>query len=227
MAGKAIAVESGDGFEGRVWEALKKLFGESEEFEFEEDSKPLAIGSGGRHSVGRRGILKQHGKPRGYICSKHDMYNFMAQSYVEEHPEEYDLIGQANKRNVAERKSELKTVLSKNFEPDLAFFDYERKAIVIVEMKTQTKEGSVDEKLETLDFKRRQYKRLAAYCSFPRVEFNWALDSKFLEPKYDNVKSYLYARDSYFEVGEVSLALLGLTARLPHYKDPRDTHHYL
>lgn len=226
MAGKAVAVESGDGFEGRVWEALKKLFAESEEFEFEEDLKPLSIGSKGRHSVVRRGIVTQRGKTRGYICSKDDMYNFMAQLYVEEHPEEYNLSEQVNRRSLRKRKSHMKTVLSKNFEPDLVFFDYENRTIVIVEMKTQSKDGSVDEKLETVDFKRRQYKRLAADSSFSNVEFNWVLDSKFLEPKYDNVKSYLYARDSYFEVGQVSLALLGLTTRLPHYRDPGDAHHY-
>jgi hypothetical protein len=203
MAGKRIAVGAGAGFEDRVWSGLKALIAESGVFNLEVNVGLTHFQSQGRHSSERRGLIYEKGKVRGYICSQNDFYNFMSQLYVSAPYGE-------GKLRLAKRH--LQSLLSKNLLPDMAFFDYETRTIVIVEMKTQTSEGSVDEKLETVHFKRRQYLKFAKEIDFKDVKFNWALDSKFAESRYDDVKEYLDEMGSYFEVGSVSLDLLCLQA---------------
>lgn len=201
MAGKRVAVAAGSGFEERVWTAIKNLISESAEFRFSEDSGMKYLKSEGQLSQVRRGLIYEGGSVRGFLCEKHDFYNFMSQLLLE---------GQYSKTDQLVEKTRLQSILSKNMLPDMAFFDYVKRTIVIVEMKTQTSGGSVDEKLETVHFKRQQYERLAEAVNFRHVRFNWALDAKFAEPTYDDVKRYLLKMNSYYEVGTVSLDLLCL-----------------
>ena len=159
------------------------------------------IKSDGQHSAERRGLVFEGNYIRGFLCAQNDFYNFMSQL----------LLGDVySKDDQVSAKRRLQSILSKNMLPDMAFFDYRNRSITIVEMKTQTSGGSVDEKLETVHFKRKQYQKLAAAIDFGEVNFNWALDAKFDEPTYDDVKRYLTEMNSYFEVGTVSLELLSL-----------------
>ena len=53
-----------------------------------------------------------------------------------------------------------KTILSKRLLPDECYYSFENSTLYIGEKKYQNGAGSVDEKLQTCDFKKRQYKRL-------------------------------------------------------------------
>lgn len=204
MAGKKLAVAAGAGFESRVWDAVKKLIRESGSLFFAEGAGLTLLKSQAAHSDSRRGFLYRTGssEPVGFICSQWDMYNFMSEKMAG------PTSTNTQKRMVKKR---LMSVLSKNLKPDLAFFDFDKETLFIVEMKTQSSEGSVDEKLETVHFKRRQYKTLALQIGYANVEFSWALDSKFGEKKYDDVRKYLCEMGSHFEVGAVSLDLIGFS----------------
>lgn len=57
-------------------------------------------------------------------------------------------------------------VVSKKLLPDEAFINNITRTIYIIEKKFQHRAGSVDEKLQTCDFKLKQYKKLANLVGF-------------------------------------------------------------
>jgi hypothetical protein len=203
MAGKKIAVEAGSGFENRVWDALKLLIQDSGSLFLREDSGLKHLKSQAKHAASRRGYVFKNGssEPQGFLCAQNDLYNFLSEMLA-------GIVSTSKQKK--DTKARIQSILSKNMRPDLAFFNLETNVLYIVEMKTQSSEGSVDEKLETVDFKRRQYQKLAAEIGFERVEFNWALDAKFGEKKYKDVMAYLDDMNSLAQVGKVSLELIGL-----------------
>ena len=81
--------------------------------------------------------------------------------------------------------------------------------LFIIECKHQEVAGSVDEKLQTCDFKKKQYKKLMAPANID-VEYIYLLDNWFTDPKYKDVLDYILSVgcDYYFEY--IPLARLGL-----------------
>jgi len=53
-----------------------------------------------------------------------------------------------------------RTLLSKKLLPDNAIFVISKNTLFVIEIKYQGVAGSVDEKLQTCDFKKKQYQRL-------------------------------------------------------------------
>lgn len=92
-------------------------------------------------------------------------------------------------------------IWSKELRPDQAMII--GNTINILEAKTQNGKGSVDEKLQTCDFKKKQFERLLE--PIYRVEYVYLLDDWFLDEKYRDVKAYInasgckyfFARQSY------------------------------
>ncbi len=81
--------------------------------------------------------------------------------------------------------------------------------LYIIECKHQQVPGSVDEKLQTCDFKRKQYKKLMAPANID-VEYVYLLSNWFRKPGYKDVLDYIQSVgcDYYFEY--IPLARLGL-----------------
>lgn len=93
--------------------------------------------------------------------------------------------------------------------PDDSIFVLNNNTLFIIECKHQEVAGSVDEKLQTCDFKKKQYKKLMAPANID-VEYIYLLDNWFTDPKYKDVLDYILSVgcDYYFEY--IPLARLGL-----------------
>jgi hypothetical protein len=80
--------------------------------------------------------------------------------------------------------------LSKRLLPDEAILATKSRVLTIVEKKYQQCNGSVDEKLQTCDFKRRQYERLLEDTGY-LVQYAYLLNDWFKQPSYRDVLEYI------------------------------------
>ena len=99
--------------------------------------------------------------------------------------------------------------ISKQLLPDDSLFVLLNNTLFIIECKHQEVAGSVDEKLQTCDFKKKQYKKLMASANID-VEYIYLLDNWFRNEKYKDVLDYIHSVgcDYYFEY--IPLHRLGL-----------------
>lgn len=102
--------------------------------------------------------------------------------------------------------------LSKRLEPDNALFVIVRDTLFIIEIKFQQVSGSVDEKLQTFDFKRKQYSKLVRDLGW-RVEYVYVLNDWFRDPVYRDTLDYIHSMNCHYLFNEVPLAWLGLPSR--------------
>lgn len=104
---------------------------------------------------------------------------------------------------------EWENYISKKLLPDDSIFVLLNNKLFIIECKHQEVAGSVDEKLQTCDFKKKQYKKLMAPANMD-VEYIYLLDNWFRDPKYKDVLDYIHSVgcDYYFEY--IPLNRLGL-----------------
>ena len=85
------------------------------------------------------------------------------------------------------------------------------RTLFIVEVKFQKIPGSVDEKLQTCDFKQRQYMKLVDGLGLT-VEYVYVLNDWFRDSRYSDVLEYIRSVDCHYVFGELPLAWLGLPA---------------
>lgn len=99
--------------------------------------------------------------------------------------------------------------ISKRLLPDDSIFVLLNNCLFIIECKHQEVAGSVDEKLQTCDFKKKEYKKLMSAANID-VEYIYLLDNWFRDPKYRDVLDYIQSVgcDYYFEY--IPLTRLGL-----------------
>ncbi|MCM1297476.1 MAG: hypothetical protein NC311_18210 [Muribaculaceae bacterium] len=99
--------------------------------------------------------------------------------------------------------------ISKKLLPDDSIFVLLNNILFIIECKHQEVAGSVDEKLQTCDFKKKEYKKLMAPANID-VEYIYLLDNWFKDRKYKDVLDYIQSVgcDYYFEY--IPLTRLGL-----------------
>ena len=93
--------------------------------------------------------------------------------------------------------------------PDDAILVIQSRTLFIVEVKFQKTPGSVDEKLQTCDFKRRQYMKLVDGLGLT-VEYVYVLNDWFRDPGYGDVLEYIRSVDCHYVFGELPLTWLGL-----------------
>lgn len=79
----------------------------------------------------------------------------------------------------------------------------------ILEIKTQHTVGSVDEKLQTYDYKKKQYQKLLFQLNM-EVEYIYILDEWFRQPKYKDVLDYVISVGCQYYFNYISLQKLGL-----------------
>ena len=99
--------------------------------------------------------------------------------------------------------------ISKKLLPDDSIFVLLNNTLFIIECKHQQVAGSVDEKLQTCDFKKKQYKKLMSPANID-VQYIYLLDEWFRNPRYKDVLDYIQSVgcDYYFEY--IPLTKLGL-----------------
>lgn len=102
-----------------------------------------------------------------------------------------------------------KKILSKRLLPDDALLVIVRETLFIIEVKYQEVAGSVDEKLQTCDFKRKQYMKLVGPVGL-KVEYVYVLNDWFKNPAYKDVLDYINSMGCHYRFGSLPLAWLGL-----------------
>jgi hypothetical protein len=120
---------------------------------------------------------------------KHDFYKFLDESGVD-----------------------WRNTLSKKLLSDDAMLVIIRETLFIIEVKYQQVAGSVDWKLQTCDFKRKQYVKLVASLGL-KVEYVYVLNDWFKHPSYKDVLDYINSVNCHYRFNELPLAWLGLPTK--------------
>lgn len=100
-------------------------------------------------------------------------------------------------------------MLSKQLLPDSALIVIVRETLFIIEIKYQQVAGSVDEKLQTCDFKRKQYQKLVKHLGL-KVEYVYVLNDWFKKPEYADTLDYIHSVNCHYKFNEIPLSWLGL-----------------
>lgn len=127
-----------------------------------------------------------NGKLVARAFKKHDFYSFLEENRIE-----------------------WKKIISKKLLPDDALLVIIRETLFIIEVKYQQVAGSVDEKLQTCDFKRKQYLKLVQSLGL-KVEYVYVLNDWFKNPSYKDVLDYINSVNCHYKFNELPLAWLGL-----------------
>ncbi|MGM9830656.1 MAG: hypothetical protein ACI3Z5_01400 [Paludibacteraceae bacterium] len=121
-----------------------------------------------------------------HVFKKHSFYNFLLAQGVD-----------------------WKKIISKQLLPDNAIYVIVNNTMFIIEVKHQEVAGSVDEKLQTCDFKKKQYQKLLAQLNM-EVEYVYILDDWFRDPKYKDVLDYIISVGCQYYFNYIPLQKLGL-----------------
>lgn len=115
-------------------------------------------------------------------------------------------------RFLEEEHVDWKRLISKRLLPDDALLVIVRETLFIIEVKYQQVTGSVDEKLQTCDFKRKQYLKLVSSLGV-KVEYVYVLSDWFRKPEYKDVLDYIHSVNCHYKFNELPLAWLGLPTK--------------
>jgi len=107
------------------------------------------------------------------------------------------------------QKIDYKKYLSKKLLPDEALYVIINNTLFVIEIKFQKVAGSVDEKLQTCDFKRKQYAKLMAPLNI-EVEYIYILSDWFKNPVYKDVLDYIISVGCQYYFEYLPLQKLGL-----------------
>lgn len=107
------------------------------------------------------------------------------------------------------KKIDWKKYLSKRLLPDDAIYVIKENTLFIIEVKYQEVSGSVDEKLQTCDFKRKQYLKLFSPLNI-EVEYIYVLSNWFRNPAYKDVLDYVISVDCHYYFEYLPLYKIGL-----------------
>ncbi len=112
-------------------------------------------------------------------------------------------------RFLATQEIDYKNYLSKKLLPDEALYVIVNNTLFVIEMKFQEVSGSVDEKLQTCDFKKKQYTKLMAPLNI-EVEYIYILSDWFRKPEYKDVLDYIISVGCHYHFQYLPLHELGL-----------------
>lgn len=112
-------------------------------------------------------------------------------------------------RFLEENNVKWKNIISKMILPDDSILVIVRETLFIIEVKYQEVSGSVDEKLQTCDFKKKQFTKLVAPLGL-LVEYVYVLNDWFKHPRYKDVLDYIVSVGCHYKFGEIPLSWLGL-----------------
>lgn len=103
-----------------------------------------------------------------------------------------------------------KKFISKRLLPDDAIFVITNNTFFILEIKFQEVAGSTDEKLQTCDFKIKQYRKLLSRLNV-EVEYIYILSDWFKKPEYKDVLDYIVSiKGCFYYFNYLPLRRLGL-----------------
>ena len=158
-------------------------------FEKEKDILELLSNTPGYSVEGN--VISYEGKEVARSYGKHNLYKFLATQGVK-----------------------WEEIISARLLPDEALYVIVNNTMYILELKFQETPGSVDEKLQTCDFKKKQYQRLFAPLNY-EVEYVYILSDWFKDLKYKDVLSYINSVGCHYYFGYLPLQKLGLPVPEP------------
>ncbi len=113
------------------------------------------------------------------------------------------------KKLLVANKIDYKQYISKKLLPDDAILIYSTSTLYIIEKKFQHGAGSVDEKLQTCDFKKKQYTKLLSPLNI-KIEYCYFLSDWFRREEYNDVKEYITDVGCYYFFDNIPLSFLNL-----------------
>ena len=102
-----------------------------------------------------------------------------------------------------------KGLITKRLLPDDSILVLSKNTLFIIEIKFQEGAGSVDEKLQTCDFKKKQYQKLMKPLGIA-VEYVYVLNDWFRKDEYKDVMEYIKSVGCHYFFNEIPLVFLGL-----------------
>lgn len=112
-------------------------------------------------------------------------------------------------RFLSSKGVDYRKLISKKLLPDEAIYVITNNTLFIIEMKFQKVSGSVDEKLQTCDFKKKQYKKLMSPLNI-EVEYIYILSDWFRKPVYKDTLDYIISMGCQYYFEYLPLQKLGL-----------------
>jgi hypothetical protein len=103
-----------------------------------------------------------------------------------------------------------KSIISKKLLPDEAYFSLTTNTLIIIEKKYQEVQGSVDEKLQTCDFKKKQYEKLCKPLKDVKVEYVYVFNDWFKAKGYRDVLQYIQEVGCRYYFNQIPYQLLGV-----------------
>ena len=101
-----------------------------------------------------------------------------------------------------------KSITKSKILPDEGIFLKSKNKILIIEKKFQNVSGSVDEKLQTCDFKLKKYKKLCRSIDNTTVEYVYVLNNWFKKEKYSEVLKYIKEVGCDYYFNEIPIKIL-------------------
>ncbi len=138
------------------------------------------------YKVDAKGDVRYCSKKIARIFKKYELYQFL---------EEYGI--------------NWKKIISKRLLPDDSIYVVIKNTIYIIECKFQKVAGSVDEKLQTCDFKKKQYQKLFSRANI-EVEYVYLLSDWFKKSEYKDVLDYIISVRCQYYFNYIPLEKLGL-----------------
>lgn len=122
-------------------------------------------------------------KQKGYFVKGHDI--FYNDKNVAQAFKKYSFYGYLKSKGIDWTK-----IMSARLLPDDAIFVITNNTFFILEIKFQKRSGSTDEKLQTCDFKIKQYRKLLSQLNV-EVQYIYILSDWFNAPRYKDALDYI------------------------------------
>ena len=128
-------------------------------------------------------------KKQGYYTEKHEFYNFFLNN----------------------ERVEWKNKISKQYLPDAVFINKIKGIVFVIEKKFQARSGSVDEKLQTCDFKKKIFSKIISNCiNNYKVKYFYLLNDWYEKKEYKDVKEYIKSVGCNYFINEINFDKLGI-----------------
>jgi hypothetical protein len=166
---------------------------------------------GGGANTNLNGLEFERGTDLREAFANHPQYKLSGDSIVDRTTQK--VVGRLYEKNklyknlLEGNRINYKNIVSKKLLPDDALVV--GNTLYIIEKKYQAGAGSVDEKLQTCHFKKRQYEKLMAPLGY-EVQFYYLLSDWFNAPSYKDVLEYIEEVGCKYFFGNIPLEELGL-----------------
>tara|TARA_B110001454_G_C12629598_1_gene396323 strand:- start:459 stop:1007 length:549 start_codon:yes stop_codon:yes gene_type:complete len=171
--------------------------------------KPNTVGGGSKTNLnglsfeGRTDLLESFNQNPSFEVKANKI--FKDNKMVGEYFEKYNFYTHFIQKN----NIDWRNINSKQYLPDSVFYNHNNKTVYVIEKKYQAGSGSVDEKLQTCDFKKKVYTNLIKPIGL-KTEYYYLLNDWFDQPVYKDVFSYIESVNCKYFINSLPLNELGI-----------------